>query len=57
LQDQETNNFTNEVYGWRKGVSLIKSKRGEGEGSLGSVNTIEGDAKKQDKFGWFIGEV
>jgi hypothetical protein len=30
---------------------LIKSKRGEGEGSLGSVNTIEGDAKNQDKFG------
>jgi len=30
---------------------LIEGKRGEGEGSLGSVSTIEKDAKNQDKFG------
>jgi hypothetical protein len=30
---------------------LIKGKRGEGEGNLGSVNTVEGDIKNQDKFG------
>jgi hypothetical protein len=29
---------------------LIKSKR-EGEGNLGNVSTIEGDAKNQDKVG------
>jgi hypothetical protein len=50
-------NFIDEVYGCRRGIPLTEGKRGEGEGNLGSLSTIEGDAKNQDNVRWLVGEI
>lgn len=48
---------TNEVYDCKKGILPTKGKKGGREGSLGSVNTTEGDLKNQDKVGWLTRKV